>query len=113
MDVTQIQKREIIGQAGGLVDSISVALCLSGETLDPDIVTQRLGCAPSTSHQKGDPAGPRSPEFERGAWILAIEGVAPRTADELFNLLLGRLSIDNEFWRALSRDCDVKIRCGI
>jgi len=115
-DITPIRKpEEIIGEAGGLVDSMSVALCLYSETLDPDLVTQRLGCPPSTSHRKGDRKGPRSPAegFKKGAWILTVEGEAPTTADELVDLLLRRFPRDEEFWRALCRDYDVQIRFGV
>ena len=61
---------EISAEVGGDPDECGVCLAIYGEELDPDEITQLLGCQPTDSHLRGDKKGPRSPGFSKGAWFL-------------------------------------------
>jgi hypothetical protein len=57
---------------GGEVDKTSVSLRFSGDTLDPDEITNLLDCRPTHSYRKGDvlPDDRNSRIAQTGMWRL-------------------------------------------
>lgn len=106
-------KSYVIAEVGGVVDESRVSLAIYGDDLDPDVVSEVLRCAPSHSHRNGDRRSQTSPPFRTGAWILTIEGRAPRGPNELIDELLARFPVDAVFWRALTERYRVSVRVGI
>ncbi len=113
-NVIPIRKAEPTFTVGGPVDKTSVSLCLYGETLDPDDVTRRMGCAPTNSFRKGHRLSPpRSKPLPHGGWFLTVDGRPPTGPNELVKLLLHRFPAQDEFWDGLRRDFRVVISFGI
>jgi hypothetical protein len=112
-DVTPIRKPEIIGEAGGPVDESRVTLALYGDDLEPDAVSQRLGCRATQAHKRGDRPRPKSLPAKCGAWFLSVEGFAPVGPDQLVRLLLERFPQQASFWAELRRDYDVRVLVAI
>ena len=46
-DIVPIRRGEILFDVGGPVDETRATLALYADTLDPDEVSRRLGCAPT------------------------------------------------------------------
>ena len=98
---------------------MGVTLAIYGDDLDPDAVSARLGCAPTSSFRKGDRRAPHRelpnprPPAMFGAWFLEARGEPPFLADDLVATVLGRLPADEAFWAALRRDYKVELRCGV
>lgn len=94
---------------GGPIEWTSITLRIRGEDLDPDEVSQILGCRPDMAHRKGerrlrgDGKEFRFPE-RTGAWHLDF---APDETDEwdcgeAMLLLMRRLPEDIGVWRRLT-----------
>jgi hypothetical protein len=103
----------LVGPVGGPLDEVGVCLAICGEELDPDAITAILGCAPTSSHRRGDRRGARSPGFETGAWLFQIRGAAPVSADDLVTDLLNQLPHDAATWATLAEAYDLQLRFGI
>jgi hypothetical protein len=111
-DITPIRKPEIIGEAGGLVDESRLTLGVHGEDLDPDEISRLLGCAPTSSHRRGD-ARRSGPPSTKGGWLLTVEAKSPTGPDELVHLLLERLPTEQAVWADLRRRFQVQLSFGI
>ncbi|MGB9080166.1 MAG: DUF4279 domain-containing protein [Desulfuromonadaceae bacterium] len=109
------EKNEIIAEVGGSPDECGVSLCIYGEKLIPDVITEILRCQPTHAHKKGDKKGPRSPAlvFEQGAWILNVQGEPPMTAEVLTRKLLMMVPSNPEIWKQLKDKFEIQIRYGI
>jgi hypothetical protein len=103
----------MVAEVGGMVDETRVSLAIYGDELDPDALSTELRCVPSRSHRKGDRRSQTSPPFRTGAWILSVEGRAPRGPSELIDELLARFPVDGMFWRTLTEKYQVSVRVGI
>jgi hypothetical protein len=115
-EITPLRKSEVPMDVGGPVDEARVTLAVYGETLDPDEVSRRLGCAPTKTFRKCEtrrPSGREGRPMPHGAWFLTVEGKAPVGVDELTSLLLNRFPQDEQFWRDLGRDYRLQIRVAI
>jgi len=111
-DVTPIRKPEIIGEAGGLVDECRLTLGIHGEDLDPDEISRLLGCAPTTSHRRGDERR-SGPPWPKGDWLLAVEAKSPTGPDDLVHLLMARLPEDPDIWANLRKRFRLQLSFGI
>jgi hypothetical protein len=111
--MTEEGKDDIIAEVGGDPDECGVCLAIYGEDLVPDEATELLGCKPTHSHLKGDKKGPRSPGFDRGAWILEVRGEPPDTPDVLTRKLLMMVPVNPEIWKQLQERFEIQIRYGI
>jgi Domain of unknown function (DUF4279) len=111
-DVTPIRKPEIIGKAGGLADESRLTLGIHGEDLDPEEISRLLGCAPSSSHRRGDQRR-SGPPWPNGAWLLTVEAKSPTGPEELVHLLLSRLPTDEALWSDLRRRFRLKLSFGV
>ena len=96
---------------------VTFALWLQGDDLDPDDVSRRLGCAPTSAHRKGEthriwpspPGAPMPPPRVTGTWLLEAVGDSTLQADELIESLLGRFPAAPAFWQPLHRDFTVML----
>ena len=96
---------------------VTFALWIQGDDLDPDDVSRRLGCTPTSAHRKGEahriwpspPGAPMPPPRVTGTWVLEAVGDSPHQADELIESLLGRFTSAPAFWRPLHRDFTVTL----
>jgi hypothetical protein len=111
-DITPIRKPEIIGEAGGLVDESRLTLGVHGEDLDPDEISRLLGCAPTSSHRRGD-ARRSGPPRTKGGWVLSVEAKSPTGPDELVHLLLAHLPTEQAVWADLRRRFQIQLSFGI
>jgi hypothetical protein len=100
----------VLRAVGGLVDETSVCLAVYGVDLDPDRVTELLGCPPTSSHRRGERRGTRSPLYKRGGWFLEVQGTAPEGPEELVAKLLGQLPQGEAVWQQLSELYDIQLR---
>lgn len=111
-DIIPIRKPQIIGEAGGLVDKCRLTLAIHGEDLEPDEISRLLGCAPTSSHRRGEPRR-LGPSWPKGAWLLSVEGEAPLGPEDLVQLLLSRLPENDDFWSQLRCRFRVQLMFGI
>ena len=94
---------------GGLVDECNVALYFLGDDLDPDHISEMLGCMPTYSHRKGDtirPSGKHGRPFRTGQWRYSIEGVAPEGPSEIARNLIMRFPTSDSLWESLRESCE-------
>ena len=103
----------VVATVGGLVTESSATLGIYADGLDPAAVTALLGVAPTRVHSRGDRRGPRSPPFERGAWLLSVRGTAPLGPEEMTTELLDRLPSDAATWATLGDRYEVQLRIAI
>jgi hypothetical protein len=103
-------------RVGGDVDEVRVTLALHGADLNPEEISALLGCSPTRSHRKGEARTGRSASagpWKAGAWLLTIEGRAPRTANELLAELLQRVPDDEKLWSDLGARYSVSVGFGL
>jgi len=100
---------------GGPVEESCVSLRLFGETLDPEMVTQLLGCKPTEAHRKGDiiPDKRYHRVANNGSWRL--HSTLPRSADleEQVRALLSHVTSDLAIWQRLNGEFAVDLFCGV
>jgi Domain of unknown function (DUF4279) len=99
---------------GGNVDRIALGLRVIGPGLDPDRISELLGCAPSGSHKAGDPVskdgrGRRS----EGSWRLKSTLPESAALDDHLSNVLDRVSSDLAVWRELTNRYRADVFCGL
>lgn len=110
---TPLHGDRVLAEAGGLVDESRATLAIYGDDLDPDIVSDLLGCSPSRAHRKGDRKTVTSVPFRSGAWLLTVEARSPEGPAEAIADLLGRFPAEPGFWQRIIGVYDVSIRVAI
>jgi hypothetical protein len=100
-------------QVGGPVDETSVCVAIYGANLDPEKISERLACAPTHAHRRGDRQSPTAAPYESGAWILQITGPEQTDPEYLIRQLFMRLPADPSVWEGLSTQFDVQLRLGL
>ncbi|MDO8652606.1 MAG: DUF4279 domain-containing protein [Undibacterium sp.] len=90
------------------------ALRIFGDTLNPDEITQILGCNPSMSYVNGQviPSKTRDIIRKTGMWRLDATSCTPENLDAQVAELLGKLSPDLTVWAALANDYEIDLFCG-
>lgn len=90
---------------GGDIDRVVVSLRFYGDDLDPERVTELLGCEPTQSYRKGDAL--RSKRCRRtagtGSWRLEGPKDETGTLPEQIGRLLDSVSSDLLVWEDLTR----------
>ena len=109
----RVPEDEIIAEVGGLVDETGVCLAICGKDLDPDEVTELIGCSPTNAHRSGDRKTPNSPPYQSGAWLLEMRGSEPIGPEQLIRRLLLRVPQDENVWTKLSGRFRVRLLMGI
>lgn len=112
-DDTSRARGRVIAEVGGLVDETRLTLGIHGPALQPEEISALLGCAPTSSHRRGDTRRPGSPAYGQGGWLLTVEGSAPAEPDELVRQLLDRLPTDPAVWEQLVAKYTVRVGFGI
>lgn len=90
-------------------------LRFSGDDLDPDEVSRRLGAQPTHSQRNGQEfplksGGTRVAKF--GQWRLAAFDTEPEDLDRQVQELLALLTDDLAVWRDLSAKYSIDLFCG-
>src|SRR5262249_23076958 len=89
------------------ISETHAALRFSGDDLDPDELSARLGGKPSTFARKGDVIRFGKTGGERiartGQWIVSVERREPGDLDGQIGELLSPLSKDLSIWRSLEK----------
>ena len=95
---------------GGPVDDATASLCICGDELDPNQITQLLGLSPTRSHRRGDRLSPDGRSFGTGAWLYQVDSdVAPDAPELALGHLLDRLPSDRALWTELGQRYDIRI----
>lgn len=105
--------QRIVIEVGGVVDKSSASLCIYGEDLDPDEITNILETKPTKAFRKGFRQGPRSKPSSHGGWFLEVKGIAPEGPDEILRKLLMRLPVDATIWEKINKKYKTRISFGI
>ncbi len=97
------------------IHETTMSLRFFGDDLDPDEITARLGCPPSTSRRKGDvwttPKG-IGKVARAGFWHLKINKRQPGDLDLQVAELLASLSDDLSVWDDLTMRFEADFFCG-
>ena len=101
---------------GGDVDRITVSVRVTGDQLDPDVITRALRTTPTFAARKGDrrPSGGREVVQPTGVWFVEFGG-APQewTLSEAIGALLDRLPAEIEIWDDLATNHELDVFCGL
>jgi len=88
-----------------------------GDSLDPDKITDRLGCEPTQKNSKGDvrvmPKSGREVVQKSGMWRLQARECEPEKIDAQVSEILGQLSSDLDVWQELASSYDIDLFCGL
>ena len=97
----------------------TVSIRLFGAELDPEYLTQSLGCLPSFAAKKGEQLTKRNGKtrvVKKGFWRLHLNDGEDNTVplEEKIELLLGRLTDNLDTWQEITKDLQVAdIFCGL
>lgn len=100
----------------GELHSTAASLRFTGDDLDPDELSSKLGAEPSTSARKGSiRQTPKGREFiaRSGIWILNAGQLTPGDLDRQINTLLVDLSGDLQIWQDIARRYKGHIFAGL
>jgi len=89
---------------GGEIDRVQVSLRISGDDLDPEVVSVLLGSRPTKSYRKGEVIpGVRAHRIApTGMWILHETEANEGDLESRINYLLDRISSNPTAWTALA-----------
>jgi hypothetical protein len=96
---------------GRLVASLTVV----GEMVDPQEISNLVGAQPDRTHRVGDPVSTRSEARQRtGLWSISTEARMGDHASlsEHIRELLGRVTRDQDVWRALATSHSARVFVG-
>lgn len=98
---------------GGEVGEAKVTLCIYAEDLDPQQVSNLLGCNPTHAARRGevDPRYPKRPPAPTGRWLL--ESPHELAFGEKVAFLLDRTSAEEEQWHELAANHRVVLSIGL
>ncbi|MEC4615051.1 DUF4279 domain-containing protein [Tsukamurella tyrosinosolvens] len=90
------------------------SLQLSGNALDPLVITRILGTPPTLSYARGDlvPTGRGTRTARFGLWSLEAAATEPADIDAQVTQLLSSLPADLGVWRELSVRYALRLFCG-
>jgi hypothetical protein len=106
---------EVSGQpltpaVGGLVHGRGVCLAVLGADLDPEALSQQLGCLPTQTRRRDEARRPGTSPPSTGAWLLEVFDAALTGPEQMIAALLARLPTDADLWGALAAEFDVQLR---
>lgn len=95
----------------------TVSIRFFGLDLDPEYITQVLGCEPSSGAKRGDRISkPETREriAQKGFWLLNYGKIDATNIEEKIEVLLDKLTDNLEAWHEVTKDLDVAdIYCGL
>ena len=94
----------------------TISIRVSGKNIDPNKVSQLLGCLPTLAAMAGDvitkPDG-KTRVVKNGFWHLKYGESDAIELEEKIDNLLGKLTNDLIAWETITRDYRVDIFCGL
>lgn len=94
-------------------DTMILGLLLCGDDLDPDDVSRRMGCQPTSSLRSGARLRADVLPSPVGTWRLQVRGDASTHASDLVEELLDRFPADPSFWQPLHRDFALQLHLSL
>ena len=95
----------------------TVSIRLFGSELNPDKITQLLGCEPSSAAKTGEKIIERNGQeriVKKGFWHLTYGESDEVILEEKIELLFGKLTTNLDSWREVTRNLDTAdIFCGL
>lgn len=93
------------------------SLRIFGDDLEPDEITQLLGCKPSKSEKMGDEIIGKVTGRKRiartGGWRLSAERLEPGDLDAQISEILDQLNDNTDVWKGLAARFRADIFCGL
>jgi hypothetical protein len=94
----------------------TVSLRIFGIDLNPEYITQLLGCEPTEAERKGDTISQRGGKIHiarTGSWRLSYGNSDSVRLEIKIEGLLNKLTNDMQIWEQITRDYKVDIFCGL
>ncbi len=101
---------------GGTIDRATVSLRIFGQDLEPDELTQLLGCHPSEAHRAGDvvtTVSGRTRVIRQGSWLLNTNESRRCEIAEQIADLLRQLTANLQVWQHITTQFQADIFCGL
>lgn len=89
-----------------------VCLRIFGDDLDPDEITNLLGCSPTASARKGDVRAKRFKE-RTGRWQLAADVRVPGDLEGQIKEIFAKLVCDSDVWENVTNRYECDVFCGL
>jgi len=99
----------------GVLSEARVGLRFRGDDLDPDEISQLLGCQPTRGQRKGEGrvlASGKTVIAKTGGWQLDATIAKPGDLDAQVTELLSQLTTDLSVWSQLTARYAVDLFCG-
>ena len=95
----------------------TVSIRLFGSELNPEKITQLLGCEPSSAAKTGEKIIKRNGReiiAKKGVWLLSYGESDEVLVEEKIELLFGKLTDNLESWQEVTKDLDsADVFCGL
>jgi hypothetical protein len=91
-------------------------LRVMGDSLQPELITQVLGCEPTSAQRKGDDLTGKSGASRVarfGMWRLEAAAREPADLNEQVSEILAKLTQDLEVWRSVTAAHTTDLFCGL
>ena len=92
-------------------------LRIGGNDLDPDEITEILGCEPTQKQTKGQVFIGKTTGRERvaktGMWCLKVVDREPENLDKQISEILNKLSSNLKRWKSISKKYEIDLFCGL
>ena len=102
---------------GGDVDKVTVAVHVSGDSLDPERVTSLLGVEPTFAARKGDErvsgSGHRTVVQRTGVWWIDVADSREWLLEDAIEALLSRLPPEGPVWDELGKNYTLRLSCAL
>jgi len=99
------------------IRSSTVSIRLFGAKLNPEYVTQLLGCTPSSTARTGEriiKSNGKEKIIKKGYWLLEYGARDEIVLEEKIELLLAKLTDNLESWQEVTKDLDLAdLFCGL
>jgi Domain of unknown function (DUF4279) len=91
--VVEKRKEGFACSASYIEAEVRVYLCITSLTLDPEMISQRIGLTPTRSRMIGEPQHPKTPylKVKEHRWYLEPQKDLPRSLEDKLAYLLDRL----------------------
>lgn len=99
---------------GGPVDRWRITLRVSGEGLDPERVSELLGCQPTEVRLNRMAKRMDATPISMGSqWSVSVNSAEDEDIEDGINALMDRLTDDLEAWAMLTGSFNVDLFCGL
>jgi len=105
-------RNQLMYLCGGEMDAGEFSLRITADDLDPNQITQLLGCQPTSSHRRGDTFGKRGYSYKFGQWMLSTERLDFRTGkccEEAFDEFVRSLPDSPTAWNRIAADYNAQV----